>query len=163
MLKTIIILSLCFVLCITNVTKAYSLTSHKEIHLLCETNVQSLSQQIMAHDWIKTPDFPWYASWAQFYSQEYLFSGGLGTFVDKYPDDPNPHLSFINPLVLHDDDEHGDIVVCRYKINNPELHDIEDILEMRAFTYLFDKSCFVSGYNMVTCEESNKTARFPTK
>lgn len=123
----------------------------RNFQITCDQNVEALSEQFVAN-WAKTP-MPWYASWAQDMMDDYFFVGGMRTIDDKYPSDTNPHLSFLNPEVVYDE-ERGEVIMCRYKINNPELMDIDNNLEMRTFIFLPENSCYVSSSDTITCDSA---------
>lgn len=134
----------------------FSLSSYafasKDFKITCDRNSVALSDQFIANQWTKTI-MPWYASWAQDeMGGNYTFGGGMRTIEDKYPRDPNPHLTFIRPVVIFDD-ERGEVIMCEYAIHNPELMDIDNVLQMRAFTYLPNHSCHVTSSDSITCKE----------
>lgn len=122
-----------------------------EFKIKCDKHVAELSNIFVANQWTKT-SAPWYSSWAHDTMDNYLFVGGMRTIDDKYPTDVNPHLTFLKPAVDYDDD-HGEIIMCRYTINNSELEDIDNILEMRTFIYLPQNSCYVSSADTITCKD----------
>lgn len=120
--------------------------------ITCDQNSAALSNEFIKNQWVQTP-MPWFASWAQEKMNEYLFTGGIRTIKDKYPTDPNPHLYFVEPAIYYDE-EQGEVIMCRYKIENSEMMDIKAILEMRNFTYLPEKACFISSNISITCTEN---------
>lgn len=145
-MKIFFIFILCFLISICFAERGtYTIT--------CNQDTLSLSDEFVKNQWVKTI-MPWYFSWAKVAMDGYLFGGGMRTIKDKYPKDPNPHLRFLNPVVVYDE-EQGEILMCRYKIENPEMMDIDDNLEMRYFSYLSKNACFVSSYSTITCTESS--------
>lgn len=128
-----------------------ALAANGTFQITCNQNVTALSQQFIDHQWVRT-SMPWFASWSHDQIGDYVFVGGMRTIFDRYPRDANPHLTFLNPEVDFND-EMGEIIMCRYKINNLELMDIGNVLEMRTFVYLPENSCYVSSNDTVTCKE----------
>ncbi|GEM_PF-3618266 len=119
------------------------------IKIICDQNESGLDNLFIANKWVRD-SMPWYSSYAQEFMGAYSFTGGMRTIKDQYPKDPSPHLHFMKPAIDYDD-ERGEIIMCRYKIGNTEMMDIDNVLEMRSILYLPKDSCYVSSFNTITC------------
>jgi hypothetical protein len=130
---------------------SYALAS-TTFQITCDQDVAKLSNIFVENQWSRGT-MPWYAAWAHDDMDNNLFVGGMRTIKDKYPKDPNPHLSFLNPTVEYDE-ERGEILTCSYKINNREMMDIGNVLEMRTSDFSLPQgACYVSSPDTITCNQ----------
>lgn len=115
--------------------------------IVCKTDATQLSRQFAEHWEHSWPE--WWSSWAHDYISGKMLVGGMRTIENTEPHDKNPHLKFIQADVGTVDQVF--IAICRYRIGNRELMDIDNMLEMRVMVPA--SLCKVVSNTTIQCYE----------